>query len=98
MAWSKPSDGYAYNPTELDAIAHLRVPDNDIIDGRRKRRRFYQYAGDLDIADLILRAMLADLIDPEPEGLITDCDTFVLPIDHPDLYTGHNFIGEERPE
>ncbi len=66
MAYAQPADGYAYSPIELTGLAHIPVDRKHILDGLVRRGAFFRATGDTKNAALIVRAIVADFIDPTP--------------------------------
>lgn len=81
--FAKPADGYAYNANELRAILHITVDGlKDVLEGPLSKRWevFVRWADkppgtnpyrniDTWSRDLLTRALLAEVEDPEPDNM-----------------------------
>lgn len=81
---ANPTDGYAYNKVELGAIWSLPVELADVVNSFAKKFEFMTQCAasptnperekDAYNRDLIKRALLAEVGDPEPDWSIHDTD------------------------
>lgn len=73
---SNPTDGYAYNKHELNAIWQLQVDVADIIKSFEKKFEFFKHcsqltsnpqkAQDFETSELIARALIAEVENRQP--------------------------------
>lgn len=67
---SGPADKWAYTPIELGAIWHIGVDLPTVGLNRYRRARYFSKIGEQQLADILLRAALAEYDVPTVEQMI----------------------------